>query len=149
MRGWPQAVALDSAAGTAGLTYVFPGAVLVKVTSLAFQVTTAAGGIARQVVVHLQDGTTFDCYGVAAPGTQAGGLTVTYSFAPLVPAGGSSALGFQQAPFADDWLPENMRVVVNVANAAAGDLIHSARMIVHQMPMRELGDEYREMMGGY
>lgn len=148
MRGWPQAVALDNASGSAGLNYVFPGAVLVKLTSLAFKLTTAAGGGARQVIARLEDGTNVTAFAVAAPGTQAGGLTVTYSFAPLLTAGGSSALGFQQAPFVGGWLPENLTLLVGVTAAAAGDLVHDGRMLVSQIPMRELGSELHEAYGG-
>jgi len=126
-------------------TYPFPGKPLTSVVTftppvlneyafraLAFQVVTAAGGGARQLILRILDPDGATLYGVAAPGTQAGGLTVEYSFAPLVVASGSSALGFQQAPLPGGRWPEHVGLSVTLSGNAAGDKITVGRLSVTQ-----------------
>lgn len=128
----PNVYGLGIRDATTAQTFILPRIEWIEVTSLAVTLVTAAGGGARQLVVELEDGNGVPIFGVAAPGTQAGGLTVLYSFAPLVPAGGSSALGFQQAPFPGKRLPGNTRLVFTVSGNAAGDHFSTSRLAVHE-----------------
>lgn len=137
-RGWNRGVLavvnLGGAAGAAGLTYDLPLSVITELQAVTFTLTTAAGGGARQVVFEIRDGFGVTVYGIAAPGTQAGGLSVVYSFARDVTVYGSSALGFMGGPVPGGWLPENLSLLALVTGAAAGDLITNARMLVRQRP---------------
>lgn len=133
----PRVVALPAGAASAGITYDVPGATLVQVEALAFVLTTAAGGAARQVIAQVRDALGATVYGVAAPATQAGGTTVVYSFAPLIPAGGSVAVQFMQAPFIGARLPQNMTILVFAVSAGAGDLILAPRLLVRQWALEQ------------
>jgi hypothetical protein len=132
----PDVIDLGGAAGTAGLAHDFPLSTIVELHSLAFVVACAGGGAARQVVVELQDGRGTTVYGIAAPGTQASGQTVTYSFAPLVSAFGSGSLGFMGGPLPGGRLPFNMSLAVTLVGAGASDTITDATLLVRQYPTR-------------
>lgn len=131
-RGEPRVIALPGDTGAAGLRYDFPGVETFRLESLAFAVTTAGGGGARQVVAQLEDSTGAPVFVNAAPGTQAGGLTVVYSFAPMTVAFGSGAAGFMGAAFVGGRLPGNMSISIQVVSASPGDLIFNARVLVCQ-----------------
>lgn len=131
-----EVAALPEGAASTGIVYPLPGGEYTRLGALSFVLSTAAGGGNRQVIVQLVDGTGATVFAVAAPGVQAGGLTVGYSFAPLVPAAGSSALGFQTGPLAGGWLPTNVSVEVQVTSAAAGDVLTSGRLLVGQHPVQ-------------
>lgn len=135
-RGSPEVVALGGALASAGLEYVFPLATHVALTSVCFELTTAAGGGNRQAVLRLEDGLGATVYAVAAPAVQAGGLTVVYSFGNLVTAFGSAALGFMGAPLPGGELPENLKLIASVGAAAGADLIADGRMLVRQWATR-------------
>lgn len=130
--GESRVIALPADTGTVGLTYDFPGVELFKLESVAFVVTTAAGGGARQVVVSLVDALGVAVFANAAPATQAGGTTVQYGFGPDVAAFGSAALGFIGGVFTGSRLPGNMTFRVQVVSAAAGDQVFNARLLVCQ-----------------
>lgn len=132
MYGPSQFVALPVGPATAGIDYALPGGELTEIRALAFVLDTAGGGAARQVVVQLEDGTGEPVYAVAAPATQAGGLTVTYSFAPLVPMAGSAALGTITGPLLGYVSGDPSRLVVSVVSASAGDSLLSGRLTVCQ-----------------
>ncbi len=134
-RGEGRIIALPRVLATAGLDYPIPGVVSVELTALAFTVTATGGGGARQVVVQLQDSTGATVYGVAAPGTQASGQTVEYSFAPGVVAFGSGALGFMGGPLPAGRLPENLDVVVQVVSAGGADTLFNARILWRQFAL--------------
>lgn len=125
-------IALPGALASAGVEYEFPGVVAFQIEAVTVTLHTVAGGAARQLTAKLLDSTGTPVYGVAAPGTQAGNLTVVYSFAPLLTAGGTSALGFQQAPFIGPRIAENLTLAVNVSGTSAADAITSARLLVRQ-----------------
>jgi hypothetical protein len=132
VRGGAEAVALPSGLASGGIAYPLPGGELTSIEALAFTVTTAAGGGARQVLAQLVDALSVPVFTVAAPGTQAGGLTVRYSFAPDVPAFGSSGLGAMGGPFPRARWADNLELFVTVANTSAADTIFDGRLVVHQ-----------------
>lgn len=117
-----------------GLAYDFPGVVKFQVLAVSFKLVTAAGGGARQVLAGLQDSTGADVFAVAAPATQAGGLTVVYSFSGWTPPFGSGALGRIGGPFIDARIAENLTFVASVSAAGGGDTISAARLLVRQWP---------------
>lgn len=137
MRGKPRVIAIPSALAATGIEHKLTGEFLYVVVSLAVHLTTAAGGAARQLIAELVDASGALVFGVAAPGTQIGGIQCDYSFAPLCPANGSSALGFQQAPFVGGELPENLTVKLSVANTSPADRLSNARLVVAQWPLPE------------
>jgi hypothetical protein len=132
----PDVIDLGGAAGTAGLVHVFPLSTVVALHSLAFHVKTAGGGGNRQAVVQLLDGRGVLAYGIAAPGVQAGGADVDYSFAPMVVAFGSAALGFMGGPLPGGKLPFNMSLAISVVSAGASDVITNTTLLVSQWPTR-------------
>lgn len=129
----PRVVALDDVAATAGIRYDLPGVRLFEVVSFAFKLHTAAGGAVRQVIAELLDSTGAVLFAEAAPGTQAGGLDVVYSFAPGVLAFGTSALGRMGGAYPGRLLPQNLTVAATVSGAAAGDELSQGRLLVHQV----------------
>jgi hypothetical protein len=133
-RGTLGVVGLGGALASAGLTYRLPLSVITKVQAFTFQLVTAGGGGNRQVVALLRDGFGVTVYAVPAPGVQAGGLTVVYSFGNLVTAFGTAALGFMGGPFPGGWLPENLELAAVVGNTDPADVITDARLLVRQRP---------------
>jgi hypothetical protein len=127
-------VALPGGLASAGLAYDFPGVVEFQVLSVSFKLVTAGGGGARQVLAGLKDSTGADVFSVAAPATQAGGLTVVYSFAGWTPGFGSGALGRIGGPFIASKIAENLTLVASVSGFGAGDVISAARLLVRQWP---------------
>lgn len=130
--GTAYVVTLGGAVATAGLTYEFPLSVHVELLAVSFNLTTGGAVANRQVSLQILDGFAVPVFGVSAPATQTASLGVLYSFAPMVTAGGSSALGFQTAPLVPGRLPENLSLSIQVANADAADLITDGRMLVRQ-----------------
>lgn len=133
-RGEHRIVSLPGGLASAGIAYDFPGVIAFQVSSVAFEVVTAAGGGARQVVAGLRDASGADVFAVAAPATQAGGLTVVYSFSGWTPPFGSGALGRIGGPFLAAKLAENLTLFVAVAGTAGGDAITAGRLLVRQWP---------------
>lgn len=119
--GYLRDVGIPGDTGTNGITYKVPGSSALRVESLAFEVTTAGGGGNRQVVVQVQNDIGAARYAIAAPGLQAGGLAVVYSFGPDIPPFGTAALGFMGGPFVRGFLPAGSQIVLALAGAAAGD----------------------------
>lgn len=131
-------IVLPGGLATAGIAYDFPGVVAFQLLAVSFAVTASGGGGARQVVAQLQDSTGAAVFGVAAPGTQASGQTVVYSFSGTTPPFGSGALGFMGSGFLDAKIAENLSLVVSVVSAGAPDTIFDARALVRQWP-RDVG----------
>lgn len=132
----PAVVALSPGLASAGTTFVFPRSERWRVRAVSFTLTTAAGGGARQVFAELHDPAGNPVFAVAAPATQAGGLTVRYSFANGVQAGGTAALGRLIESFFDGWLPDNISLVVVVTGTAAADQLSAGTVLVDQWPIR-------------
>jgi hypothetical protein len=86
----------------------------------------------------LEDSTGAVVFSVAAPATQAGGLTVVYSFSGWTPAAGSGALGRVVGPFIDATIAENLTLTVAVSGTSPADAISNARVLVKQWP-RDVG----------
>lgn len=132
-----EVVSLPGGAAGSGVTYRLPGGERTRIGSLAFRVDCAGGGPDRQVVAQLFDGTDTPLFSAVAPGLQASGTGVAYSFAPLVPLFGSAALGFMGGPFPGGWLPPNIYVFIGIANIGVGDVITNGRLVVGQYPVIE------------
>lgn len=114
----------------------FTGTLDYWVRSVSFTLACAVNAAARQVLVSLLDSTGTPVFTVPAPATQGSGQTVRYSFAPLVPAFGSAALGAMGGPFDGGELPPNLDLAVHVGAAVAGDLVKLGRVVVLQRPER-------------
>lgn len=125
-------IAVPGALASAGITYPFPGVDYFKLLSVAFTLTTAAAGAARQVLVRLVDSTGADVFAAAAPATQAGGLAVVYSFSSNTTSFGSGALGHIGAPFLEARIPQNLTLKVTVTGTSGTDAISNARILVEQ-----------------
>lgn len=128
-------IALGGGAASGGLAYDFPQAAEFKLYGLAFQLVTAAGGGNRQALVTVEDGTGVPVFRIAAPGVQAGGLTVVYSFANDSPTFGTAALGSIGGPLPRLWLPRSCSVAISVAGTAAGDALSDGRVLVRKRPV--------------
>jgi hypothetical protein len=131
-------LALPGGSAGAGSVYNFPGVVRFNVRTVSFRVATAAGGTARQAVVQLVDAFGAAVFTVAAPATQAGALTVDYSFSAETQTFGSAALGAMGAGFLRGELPQNLTLLVSIFNAAGADSISNVRVLVSQIP-RDVG----------
>jgi hypothetical protein len=127
-------IALPGALGTAGITYDFPGVDYFAIKAVSFTVTTSGGGGARQILVQLRDSTGAAVFVNAAPGTQASGLTVTYSFSSDTPSFGSSALGVMGSSFIEGKIAENMTLSLFAVSAGAADIMFNARVLVEKWP---------------
>lgn len=129
----PAVIALDDALASAGISDRLAGAVRYTILSVSFKLVTAAGGGARQVVVKLLDATGAVVFAEAASVTQAGGLTVVYSFGGERASFGTAALGFVGGPFVGGRLPQNLTVAVAVTGTSGGDKLSQGRLLVHQL----------------
>lgn len=141
-RDWGQThrvVAFADGLAAAGFAYEFPGATVVSLESLCFTLVATAGVANRQVAVSLLDSTGHPVFRVAAPAVQTAGLTVSYSFAPLVPASGTAAGGAMTGPLAGGWLPGNLTLAVTVGAAQAGDALGFGRLLLAQRALGDLG----------
>lgn len=132
-------VTLGTAPATAGLEHELTGEWRYRIGSFSFTLTTAGGGGVRQVFAQLVDATGTPVYTTPAPGTQASGNTVRYSFAGLVPAFGSTALGAMGGPFYDGPLPDNLTLRAVVASAGGADTITLGRVLLTQRWPLEIG----------
>ena len=135
MYGPTEIVAIPAVASPAGIAYPLPGGERTEIEGLCFTLVTSNHVANRRVVARLQDGTGTDVYAVAAPQVQVASETVVYSFAPLVPSDGDSAIGFMTGPFPKMCSGDPLKVVVTVVNADANDVIHSGRLTVKQYPV--------------
>lgn len=135
MYGPSQIVALPAEVSPAGIRYGLPGGERTEIEGLCFTLVTSNAVANRQVLARLQDGTSVDVYAVAAPAVQVASETVVYSFAPLVPAFGTAALGFMGGPYPEACSGDPLFVVVTVVNADANDVISDGRLTVKQYPI--------------
>jgi hypothetical protein len=133
LEGRWQVVALPAVLGSAGLTFHLPAGAVSQIGSFCFTLVTDGNAANRQVVVEVVDGLKVPVFAVAAPAVQAASLTVVYSFAPLVPAFGTAALGAMGGPFISRAAEaDNLTVTVTVGAHQVGDKITGGRLLAKQ-----------------
>lgn len=130
--GSPKVYGVPGALASAGVSYGLPQASSFRIEAVTFRLVTVAGGGARQVTLRVNDGDGVTVYGVASSVTQAGGLTVDYSFGAGIREGGTAALGLVQGPFVGGRLPEHLTVAIAVSGTAAADALSNVRLLVVQ-----------------
>jgi hypothetical protein len=128
-------VALDDALATAGMTYVIPHTVRVRVAAVTFTLTAAAGGGVRRPAVLFVDGTGQTVVAAGSPFTRSAGAASVFSFGVDLEQFGANDAAIIGAGLPRVALPDNVAVVVSVVGAQAADKLSHGRLLLAQSPV--------------